>query len=153
MKLRATLSVFVSLLLSLFMVGPTPALANTAFGCPDDYVCLYQWVNFGADRWQSSFYNLSIHTNGCVSLWSPLATWDNGTVVHDNSGSLIVNGSGAYSRNVHISVFGWDHCNSNGGISSFNANWYTGISDLNTLPIGNGINAYHNIASIQIAAL
>lgn len=134
-----------------------PAAASTTHGCPDDTLCLYQWTGYGAPAgatnpgWKSSFYNLSIHPNGCINLFSP--NWPNGTPVNNNSASLIVNGSGAYSGKVYVSVYNDENCIPNDGVASFNANWSTGTSDLHTLQISASQNAYHTITSVQIASV
>lgn len=127
----------------------SPAQASTEFGCADNTVCLYQWTNFGAGRWGSTFYNLTIHSGGCINLTSPMAYWPNGTQVPDNSGSLVVNGSGAYSTQWYVSFYNWINCNSGGGITAFNANWFSSVSDLSTLSLGAGT-AYHTISSVRI---
>jgi hypothetical protein len=125
--------------------------AVTLNGCPDDYICLYQWLNYGADRWQSSFYNLSIHADDCVSLDSPVAYWDNNTVVNNNSGSMVVNTSGTYSGNVYITILDWVDCNYGGAKSSFPAHLDSLEPDLRNEQWAGGITAYHRITSVRIA--
>lgn len=131
----------------------SPAQAASWHNCPDDVICLYQWLNYGAPAgaanpgWKSSFHNLL--SQGCINLTQPAAYWPNGTQVWDNSASLVVNGSGAYGQQDSVSFYNGLNCNSSTGVTSVNANWLTGYSDLRTVPMGYmGNNAYHTIASI-----
>jgi len=131
-----------------------PGIAQAALwhNCPYDTVCLYQWTNYGAPAgdanpgWKSSFGN--IRNQHCINLTQPAAYWPNGTPVWDNSASLIVGGSGAYAQTDYISFYNSLNCNSGTGVTSLNANWVTGYSDLHTVPMGYGYTAYHTIASI-----
>jgi hypothetical protein len=134
-------------------ITPNKAQALTLWhNCPSDYICLYQWTGYGAPPgdanpgWKSSFYNL--RSQICINLTDPAAYWPNGTKVWDNSAALIVGGSGAYGQSDSISFYNSLNCNSNTGVTSLNANWVTGYSDLHTVPMGYGYTAYHTIASI-----
>jgi len=135
----------------LFIASPAQA---SVLGCPADTICLYQWINFGAPAgatnpgWKSSFHNLVYGNAGCINLTDPAAYWPNGTPVWDNSGSLVVNGSGAYGQQDGISFYNSLNCNSNTGVISYDANWTSSESDLRTVPMGYGYYAYHTIASI-----
>jgi hypothetical protein len=127
-------------------------LATLWHNCPSDVICLYQWTGYGAPAgdanpgWKSSFHNLL--SQHCINLTSPAAYWPNGTPVWDNSAALIVGGSGAYGTGDSISFYNSLNCNSNTGVTSVNANWVTGYSDLHDVPMGFGYTAYHTIASI-----
>lgn len=134
----------------------TPASAAALHGCPDDYVCLYQWINYGAPAgdanpgWKSSFYNLYAHTNNCINLTSPAAYWPNGTQVWDNSAGLVVNNA-TWPSTWYISIYNWANCNSGGGIASTatlgaDTTW----PNLNDVPIGGGLTAYQTTTSIRI---
>jgi hypothetical protein len=148
MALLATL--VVALGLSTTMAAP--AQAALWHNCPSDTVCLYQWTGYGAPAgaanpgWKSSFHNLL--SQRCINLTDPAAYWPNGTPVWDNSAALIVGGSGAYSQASSVSFYNSLNCNSNTGVTSLNANWVTGYSDLHDVPMGYGYTAYHTIASI-----
>lgn len=87
-------------------------------GCPDYKVCLWQWVNFGGDRWESTLTNL--WNVGCISLNNPVAYWDNGTLVNDNSGSMGFNNSGGAWGNYRAYMYNWAYCNGGGGVTSEN---------------------------------
>ena len=134
----------------------TPAYATVWHNCPEDHICFYQWINYGAPSgaanpgWKSTFYNLSIHTNGCVNLLSPAAYWPNGTQVWDNEGSMVINGSGAYSANVGVSIYPWSNCNSGGGIASWPADRPTLYNDMRLIQVNATQTAYHNIESVNI---
>jgi hypothetical protein len=137
---------------SLLALGLTPGVANasTVNGCAEDAVCLFQWINYGGDKWQSSFYNISIHGGQCLNILP--ATWSNGTAVTNNSASMVVNGSGAYSQSVSVSLYINANCQytAGGGVASYNANWATSRSNLSNVAVGGGANAYHNYESISI---
>jgi len=150
-KVGLSLAAFLLVLFSVFSFS-TPASASVTHGCGDNWVCLYQWVNFGApagDRnpgWVSSFANL--RNQHCINLTQPAAYWPNGTKVWDNSAGLIVNGNGAYGQQDGISFYNSLNCNSSTGVVSYNANWSQAEPDLRNVPIGYGYTAYHTIASI-----
>jgi len=134
------------------VVGVASPASASVLGCGADQVCLYQWLNFGAPAgatnpgWKSSFHNLL--SQHCINLTNPAAYWPNGTPVWDNSASLVVNGSGAYGQQDGVSFYNSLNCNSNTGVTSYNANWTSSEADLRTVPIGYGNYAYHTIASI-----
>lgn len=143
---------WVSLLASFVLVlgaifgNSSPAVAAT-HNCTDGgYVCLFQWTNFGAGKWQTSFSNIIGPWDGCLNI--PPATWSNGTNVSDNSGSLVITGISSYPSGTNIILYNWTNCQSGGGLTSYPA-WQTNsVSDLSTVPIGNGLNAYHTITSV-----
>lgn len=125
-------------------LAATPALAADGGTCSSPgYVCLYQWENLGAqvagDHWQSSMYNLRIHSNNCVSLLSPIARWNNGTEVYHNSGSMVISGGGAYGAFIYM----WTGSNCTGTFASFRSDQVWQINDLHDAGI------YHTIGSIQ----
>jgi len=151
-KLGLALAALSLVFFSVFAVSG-PASASTHYGCQDNWVCLYQWLNLSAPPgdanpgWRSSFTNL--RNQLCINLNEPAAYWPNGTKVWDNSAGLIVNGNGAYSNADSISFYNGLNCNSSTGITSYNANWYQAEPDLRNVPMGYmGNNAYHTIASI-----
>jgi len=139
-------------------LSAAPAQAAVWHTCPEDYVCLYHWVWYGAPPgdggvspgWKSTFYNLSIHSGGCVSLWNPLAKWPDGSNVVHNAGGLVVNGSGAYSSNVTVTAYAYDNCT--GPQQGWTADHPTLWGDLGQLLLSDGQPAYHRIASFRIAA-
>ncbi len=149
MKLRRFFAVIAVSLLAVF---GTVTPANAAlYGCPSDYVCLYQWKSFGADRWQSSFYNLLIDSDNCINLTSPMAYWDNDTPVTDNSGSLIINGSGGWNQWYNITLYNWVNCNSGGGSTiGYNLNWLNTEADLADVQISATLTAYHTLTSLKL---
>lgn len=150
--IRKAVATVAAFLLALLFLPSAPAQAASLHGCPDDTVCLYQWINYGADRWQSSFNNLMLHSLGCVNLTQPMAYWDNGTPVTDNSGSLVINNQN-WGTAYYVSVFNWANCNSGGGISSYGFRVGDAAEpDLRNVPLGGGITAYHTITSIQLTA-
>jgi hypothetical protein len=159
MRLRnklAAIAVGIMGLAGVFVASPAQAAGAPNYSCAADAVCLYQWEGFSgpsgeAGRWQSSFYNISIHGGQCLNI--PNATWPNGDPVADNSGSLVVNGTGSYSDQVGIFVYNFANCAGNGasgGDAGFNAHVRTTVSDLHTLHMTTSINAYHTITSILI---
>lgn len=81
---------------------------TTYQGCPDYKVCLYQWIDFGGDRWESTLSNL--WNAGCITLSNPMAYWDNGTQVNNNSGSIVVNNSPGGWNNYRIYLHNWINC-------------------------------------------
>ena len=136
------------------------APARAAYGgtCATNAICLYQgvglWTQVAGDRWQSSFNNI-INNGGCLNLGN--AAWDNGTLVRDNSGSLMyVVGSG-YS-NYAIRVYDWVNCNFSGPSRNIgyaaNNTTYT-MDNLNNYLFSNnnpnGFPLYHRITSIGIS--
>ncbi len=154
-KFTSAIALIAVALVSLLAVA-SPAQAAVSHNCPENTVCLYQWLNYGAPAgdaspgWKSSFYNLNIHINGCVALDDPMAYWPNGTVVHDNAGSIVVNGNGDYDGTWYLSIYSWDNCNSQGGVSNFPVDRITNYNDLSLIPLGGGRTAYHNIGSISL---
>lgn len=118
---------------------------TTYKGCPDNTWCLYQWQNYGGDRWQSSLQN--VWNSGCISLTSPMAYWDNGTQVYDNSGSMVVNQTGGWG-NYRAYIYNWVSCNSGGGSTSAQLGPGPGIWEGNFI---NGHWWYHKISSLDMA--
>lgn len=110
-------------------------------------LCLYQWVNFGAAKWCSTFANFWNNPNNCITI-TP-ATWPNGTPVSDNSGSLIANGNGDYDG-VHYSgdVYDSGNCNAQAGVAGFPAHFYYQVSNLQNLLLAPSTTAYHRISSV-----
>ena len=152
LKIKMALAIMTASALAAFGLA-SPASAAPWHNCPYDYVCLYQWTNYGAPAgdanpgWKSTFSNL--RNQHCINLTQPAAYWPNGTKVWDNSAALIVGGSGAYGPQDSISFYNGLNCNSSTGVTSLNANWVTGYPDLHDVPMGyNGLSAYHTIASI-----
>lgn len=137
------------------LAAPAAATGVYQRGCPPDSVCLYQWVGFSGPAgspipgWKSSFTNIASHLNSCLDLQVPLAEWANGTPVHDNSASIVVNGAGDISDKINIRVYDQAYCDSPDW-AGFNAAWESEASDLHTVSMNFGINAYHHIHSIKI---
>lgn len=136
--------------------GATPAMAAAGGTCNQNSICLYQWINFGAqisgDRWQSSLYNINTHPNHCLNL-SP-AAWANGTPVNDNSGSLQWRINQDLWVGHTIFIYNWVNCNNEGGFGFWgidsnhdSLSWADLHYDhwaLNTIPL------YHTITSIAV---
>lgn len=137
--------------------GANPAQAAAGGTCAMNSFCLYQWTNYGAqvsgDRWQSSLNNIHNHPAHCLNL-SP-ATWNNGTPVNDNSGSVQwrANAQTSYGQ---IMVFNWINCNPNGGWAMLMAagNWdeynYNNLSTLTWTGTNTNVSLYHTITSIMV---
>lgn len=130
--------------------------SSPLYGCGVEAVCLYQWINYGGDRWQSSIYNLASSPNNCINLTSPMAYWDNGTKVTDNSGSMVINGWGFWPNST-IGFYNWVNCQYSSGPGAPGvASGYTSYQqqvepNLSLVPIGNsGFTAYHTITSIKM---
>lgn len=142
--------------------GAATAPAHAAFGgvCNGNAFCAYQWTGLGAqvanDRWQSSYTNIINNHGGCINLAG--ATWDNGTAVNDNTGSLMWNTVDSGYDQYAITVFNWANCNTSGqwkvigylggALSMYsldNLNNYTYQS-----PPGTTMKLYHTITSIGI---
>lgn len=140
-------------LLATVTLTAAPAQAAPLQGCADNAICLYQWTGYGASKWQSSFYNLSIQTNDCVNLTSPPAYWaSDGQKVWDNSGSMVINATGSYGSNVYLTVYDWANCNNDGSFNSYPANMDTTLSNLSNYQWQTG-DMYHRITSIRIRTL
>lgn len=153
-KTRLALASVLSAFLMALGLGLTgaPAQAAPLHGCADNAICLFQWTNYGASKWQSSFFN--VQNSGCINLTSPAAYWaSDGAQVWDNSGSLVVNATGSWPGTTYLTVYNWASCNSGGGIASFPAHIDSTEPNLSNLPIGGGLNAYHTITSISIQSL
>lgn len=138
------------LFVSLLFTGGSPALAAAGGNCTSGgFVCLYQWLNRGAqvsgNRWQSSMSNIYAHSNHCVSLLSPVATWANGTEVYHNSGSYMQTSTSAYGNYF---VYLWGNSNCTGSIGGHLITMNTGVGyiwdDLRDL------DAYHEVGSVQL---
>ncbi|GIM97333.1 peptidase inhibitor family I36 protein [Paractinoplanes toevensis] len=136
--------------------GAAPALAAAGGTCSANSFCLYQWTGFGAqvagDRWQTSLSNIYNHPNHCLNI-AP-ATWDNGTAVADNSGSLQWRVNQDLWVGRTIEVFNWVNCNPGGGwgfwfpesVGSSYSN-----SNLSTLKwVQTDITLYHTITSVAV---
>ena len=145
----------------MLVIGTTATPAQAAFGgvCANNSICLYQWTGLGAqvagNRWQSSFSNIIYNHNGCLNLAG--ATWANGTLVNDNSGSLMYVVTGGYS-NYAIRIYDWVNCNFSGpsrniGYAADNTTY--AMDNLNDYLFSNnnptGKSPYHNITSIGIS--
>lgn len=132
--------------------------ASAAFGgvCASNSFCLYQWTGLGAqvegNRWQSSYNNI-ISGDGCLTLGS--AAWANGTLVTDNSGSIMWKTTVGGYEQYAITVFNWQNCNASG---PFKVIGYLGsagsqysLDNLNNYTYSNStIKLYHTITSIGI---
>lgn len=114
-RFLAALAAFV-MALGVSLSGAAPAQAAFGGVCAGNSICLYQWTGLGAqvegDRWQSSYNNIISNHGGCLNLGN--ATWDNGTLVRDNSGSLMWKTTVSGYQNYAITVFNWAGCNSSG---------------------------------------
>jgi hypothetical protein len=136
--------------------GATPAAAAAGGTCNENSICLYQWINRGAqvsgDRWQSSLYNINSHLGHCLNL-SP-AAWDNGTPVADNSGSLQWRVNQDLWLGHTILIYNWVNCNNDGGFGFWSVNSVPSsysIDNLSTITwVGNNISPYHTITSIAV---
>lgn len=72
--------------------GAAPAQASTVYGCPDNYVCVYDGTNYGTWHWgRQSLANLE--ADGCLSvdMWVDMG----GSGDFNNTvSSIIVNATG-----------------------------------------------------------
>jgi len=146
--MKTRIALFVSLLMIGFGIGTavgTPAMADSS--CPTGVgeICLNQAENYAQEMWRSSFNNINLHSNHCLSI--PPATWSNGTPVSGNSGSMKINGASAWSNYSVIIFIGSPTCNTGATHYYFNGASTYAYPDLHT------INAYHGINSIQILPL
>ena len=159
LRLRLVLAALAVSLLAVGAVtvqGATPAQAAAGGNCAANSFCLYQWTNYGAldagDRWQTTFSNFYNHGNQCINI-SP-ATWDNGTPVADNSGSMQWNGSSTWS-DYTITFYNWVNCNAAGawGQTPY-LSGAAGYPDLSAFtypsPAGTTIKPFHTITSVDI---
>lgn len=135
--------------------GPVdlPTLKKAAVnGCVDSAFCLYQWLNFGAGKWQTSYANILLHTNNCITI-TP-AVWPNGTPVSDNSGSMISNGNSFWPADTYYGVvYDSGNCNSGAGSAGWNTDRVNTYPDLRNVLLLVGTNAYHKISSVAIRCL
>lgn len=152
----STLLATVLLAVGISLSGATPASAAAGGTCSENAFCLYQWVDYGAqvagDRWQSSLTNIYNHPEHCLNL-AP-ATWDNGTAVNDNSGSLQWRVNQQLWAGHTIEIYNWINCNPDGGFGFWtvpSANSSDGISNLTTRQwVNNSITLYHTVTSIAV---
>jgi hypothetical protein len=122
----------------------SPASASTQHGCADNTVCLYQAEEYQQDIWHSSFYNFSLHTNGCINM-SP-ATWSNGTPVNDNSAGIVINPTNAQT-DLRVEWFDWVNCNDAGQTETV----YAGGNSLTAIPaFGPAPDWRHRVTSIRV---
>jgi hypothetical protein len=96
-----------------------PISASAVNGCPDDYVCLYAYINYGGGRWQAHVNNLVL--GSCWNLSnSTFGTPHLGLNVNNASGSLLIN---IYDPNDWFGVvafYNWVDCNPGDGWSGYN---------------------------------
>lgn len=157
-KLRLLLA---SLFAAALMVVSTPAPALAAFGgvCAGDSFCLYQWTGLGAqvegNRWQTSYYNVINNHGGCINLGS--AAWANGTLVNNNSGSIMWKTQSSGYTQYAITVFNWVNCNTDGqweviGYLGAAGTQYTldNLTNYDYGDSGSSLTLYHTITSIGI---
>lgn len=157
LRVRVTLAALFAAVLG---AGAAVSPAQAAYGgtCAANAICLYQgvgfWTQVAGDRWQSSFNNI-INNGGCLNLGN--AAWDNGTLVRDNSGSLMWTATSGYS-NYAIRVYDWVNCNFSGpsrniGYAANNTTY--NMDNLNEYLFSNnnpnGFPLYHRITSIGIS--
>ena len=156
--LRRVLALFATAVLSVTvgLFGAAPAQAAAGGACAQNAICLYQWVDYGAqvsgNRWQSSLQNIYDHPNHCLNL-SP-ATWANGTPVNNNSGSLQWKTNSVWWQYSIIGVYDSANC-AGAGLS---LGWQVdtvpdqyNYNNLNNLKFYNSsVPLYHNITSIQV---
>jgi len=161
-KLKRAFAALAASIVVGFGLAATATPAQAAFGgyCAADAFCAYQWTGLGAqvegDRWQSTYFNFTVAHDGCINLAG--ATWDNGTPVNDNTGSLMWYTQSSGYTQYAITVFNWANCNTSGqwkvigylgaAGSTFNMdnlNNYTYQS-----PAGSTLKLYHTITSIGI---
>lgn len=160
MKFRLAFAAFLTTLA--VMTGLSfGAPAQAAFGgiCNGNAFCLYQWVGYGAqvegNRWQSSYYNITVNHGGCLNLGN--AAWANGTLVKNNSGSIMWKTVDSGWEQYAITVFNWDNCNTSGeweviGYLGGALSQY-GLDNLTNYDYsdsGSGMTLYHTINSIGI---
>jgi hypothetical protein len=139
------------------LAAAVPAQADTIHSTPADTFALDQWVNYGGGHWQTSFYNIHLHSAGGITSCMNIApaTWPtNGDDITDNSASMVVNGEpypDAWS-NYTVYVFNWTNCNPDGGYDSFPGSEDTGLPDLSQPYYVNNtsIHLYHTITSIEL---
>lgn len=135
----------------------TPGAAQAAVSthsCSSDSICLYQWEGFSgpigtAGRWQSSISNLQGAAGSCINLTAPPAHWPNGDDVNNNSGSEVINSSGVWG-DYHVIFYNWVNCNSLGGSFAQGLTDSSAVSDLHTITMDGGVNAYHAITSMGL---
>lgn len=118
---------------------------KTPFGsCADDRVCLYQWVQLGGERWQSTISNIINNHNGCLNL-SP-ATWSNGTPVNDNTAGHAITHSGIFPNRI-LSLYNYVNCPAN----SAGGRYAVGIHGNGSDVIGTYSGwMYHGVTSIGV---
>lgn len=158
LRVRLVLAV---LFVSVLGVGVAASPAHAAFGgvCSGDAFCLYQWTGLGAqvegNRWQSSYYNITNNHGGCINLAG--ATWANGTLVNDNSGSIMWKTQSSGYTQYAITVFNWTNCNTSGQWEVIgylgSAGSQFSLDNLNNYDYsdsGSSISLYHTITSIGI---
>lgn len=113
--------------------------ADTLFGCPQDYVCLYHWVEYGAGRWQAHPNNL----NG--TCWNfQNSHYTDGYNVNNTSGSMIVNRDGGIA--TWLGMYDWVNCNAGGQVWAFDATYWVLKPYLSNLTP----QAWHKFTSVTV---
>lgn len=124
----------------------SPAKAALADCQPGvEVICLWQNINYGAGRWQSSFYNITNYHNGCINL-HPYG-YNNGDPVYDTSASLAIRAA-VGSTNYFVKIYEWQFCNESGNSRTFTTYANTQVAHLGTL----SPSWYHTIASIRVGS-
>ena len=113
--------------------------AETLFGCPDDYICLYHWIEYGGGRWQAHPNNLD---GACWNLQN--STYTDGYNVNNTSGSLIANRDGGIR--TWLGMYDWVNCNAGGQVWAFDATYWVLKHDLGALVP----NAWHKFTSLRV---
>jgi len=115
------------------------AKAGSLFGCPDNYICLYHWIDYQGGRWQ-------VHPNytndNCWNLSG--SEYTDGYNVNNTSASLVVN---RYSPGnpTWLGFYDWVNCNASGTVWAYYA---SGIVLRNHLG-ETSPDAYHKFTSIM----
>ncbi|MCO8274899.1 peptidase inhibitor family I36 protein [Actinoplanes sp. TRM 88003] len=122
------------------VVGATPAQAVTA--CPNNYFCLYRWINWEAGRWQIP--NNGTNWDRCWNLSN--STYTDGYNVDQTSASVI-NNTNLGDRPINISLYTGQNCtgasSSNRPETAFRTGSYRQIANLND------VGYYHAFRSIR----
>lgn len=111
--------------------------AGSLFGCPDDYVCLYHWIDYQGGRWQQHPNYLD---GNCWNFSG--STYTDGYNVNNTSASMVINRYSPALR-TWVGMYDWINCNAGGQVWAYDG---SGIVLRNNL---NDSGAYHKFTSIM----
>lgn len=153
MKIRRILAALSLSTLAVFGLD-APAQANTVHGCAENTVCLMQNTNYGLSTWSNSFNWIYQKPNNCLDIGN-VNHWPNGTLINNNSWSLVVNGDPSPTNvwsHYTIYIFNLPNCNVDGGVDTFPGSGESSIPNLSCCYYVNntGVSLRQTISSMEL---